>query len=422
LGRASGAFDFGEDRANRLMQAQTEHRPPAQPELPPSERHLPELDGVRGIACALVVLTHCLVGQPIPQSLLSIRGVVFPIFVSGVDLFFVLSGFLIVGILLDHRQATNYFRVFWTRRVLRIFPVYFLLLATYLVALALHLRFHFQALDVWLFKDTLPAWSYALFVQNFFMAFGDQIGSYWNAITWSLAIEEQFYLLVPLLVFVLNRRQTIWLALACVVIAPILRFWPGAGEHWYYFATPCRMDALMFGVLVSCVIRDEAALNFFRRWRVAFDVAILIVFVMALDIPGYRFVDPRLHYSLRGVIGAYCILRIFLVDGGWFRAALRWRFLVNLGLISYSLYMYHQAVNGLVHGILFGAAPAMTGFPQLLAGSFVIAVSVTLAALSTRYFELPFRRKGRAFKYSLAAPAEALPLAAPPMSATSRSL
>ena len=73
------------------MQAQTEHRLPAQSELPPSERHLPELDGVRGIACALVVLTHCLVGQQIPQSLLPIRGVVFPIFVSGVDLFFVLS-------------------------------------------------------------------------------------------------------------------------------------------------------------------------------------------------------------------------------------------------------------------------------------------------------------------------------------------
>lgn len=406
------------------MRAQTEHRLSAQPELPPSERHLPELDGVRGIACGLVVLTHCLIGQPIPESLLQMRGVVFPIFLSGVDLFFVLSGFLIVGILLDHKQATNYFRVFWTRRILRIFPVYFLLLATYLAALALHLRFHFQVLDIWLFKDTLPAWSYALFIQNYFMAFADHIGSYWNAITWSLAIEEQFYLLVPLLVFVLNRRQIVWLALACVVIAPILRFWPGADDHWYYFATPCRMDALMFGVLASCVIRDEAALNFFRRWRVAFDVAVLILFVMAFDIPGHRFVDPRLHYSLRGIIGAYCILRIFLVDGGWFRTALRWRFLVNLGLISYSLYMYHQAVNGLVHGLLFGAAPAMMSVRQLLTGIFVIAVSACLAALSTRYFELPFRRKGRAFRYSFAPSAEtaAIPVAAPPMSATSRSL
>jgi peptidoglycan/LPS O-acetylase OafA/YrhL len=279
-------------------------------------------------------------------------------------------------------------------------------------------------LDVWLFKDTLPAWSYALFIQNYFMAFENQIGSYWNAITWSLAIEEQFYLLVPLLVFVLNRRQTIWLALACVVIAPVLRFWPGADDHWYYFATPCRMDALMFGVLVSCAIRDETALNFFRRWRVVFDVAILLLFVMALDIPGFRLVDPRLHYSLRGLIGAYCILRIFLVDGGRFRAVLRWRFLVNLGLISYSLYMYHQAINGLVHGVLFGAAPGMKGFAQLLAGIFVIAVSVSLAALSTRYFELPFRRRGRAFKYSFAPhrAAGAIPAAAPSMSATSHSL
>src|SRR5262249_45843542 len=204
------------------------------------------------------------------------------------------------GILLDYRQATNYFRVFWTRRILRIFPVYFLLLGTYLAALALHLHFHFPALDVWLFKDTLPAWSYALFIQNYFMAYALHIGSYWNAITWSLAIEEQFYLLMPLLVFVLNSRQLLAVALACVVIAPALRFWPGANGNWVYFPTPCRMDALMFGVLATCVIRDEAMLNFFRRWRVAFDAAVLILFVMALDIPGHRFVDPRLHYSLRG--------------------------------------------------------------------------------------------------------------------------
>ncbi len=380
---------------------------------------------MRGIACGLVVLTHCIVGPtPMPASLIQIRAVFFPIFLSGVDLFFVLSGFLIVGILLDHKQATNYFRVFWTRRILRIFPVYFLLFATYLVALAVHLHFHFATLDVWLFKDTLPAWSYALFIQNYFMAFSLHTGSFWNGITWSLAIEEQFYLVMPLLAFVLSRRQLLAVALAGVVIAPILRFWPGANGNWVYFPTPCRMDALMFGVLATCAIRDEATLAFFKRWRIVFDVAVAILFVMALDIPGHRFVDPRLHYSLRGIIGAYCILRIFLVDGGWFRAALRWPLLVNLGLISYSLYMYHQAINGLVHGLLFGTAPTMSGFPQLLAGIFVIAVAATLATLSTRYFELPFRRRGRAFKYSFVPDRDtgAIPVAGRSMSAASHSI
>ena len=98
--------------------------------------------------------------------------------------------------------------------------------------------------------------------------------------------------------------------------------------------------------------------------------------------------------------------------------------LVNLGLISYSLYMYHQAVNGLVHGVLFGQAPGVTGLPQLIAALFVIGVSVTLASLSTRYFERPFRRWGRTFKYSLVPAGDAgrIAIDAPSMSATTRSL
>jgi peptidoglycan/LPS O-acetylase OafA/YrhL len=363
-----------------------------------SERHLPELDGLRGIACSLVVLTHCLVG--ISEKLVEIRGVVFPFLVGGVDLFFVLSGFLIVGILLDNREAKNYFRVFWSRRILRIFPVYFLLLATYLAALALHTHLSFPALDVWLFKDpTLPAWSYALFIQNYFMAFENQTGSYWIGITWSLSIEEQFYLVVPLLVFILKRRQMLALALACIVVAPVLRFWPGADWHWFYFATPCRMDALMFGVAVTCAIRDRTIMNFFRKWRLAFDGLILALAAISLDTPLLH-MDSRIRYSVLAAIFAYCILRIFLVEAGWNRALLRSRLLVQLGLISYPLYMYHQAVNGLVHGWLFGTAPAVRDFGGLAAAALVIGISVILATVSTRYFERPFRQKGRTMKYS----------------------
>jgi peptidoglycan/LPS O-acetylase OafA/YrhL len=74
--------------------------------------------------------------------------------------------------------------------------------------------------------------------------------------------------------------------------------------------------------------------------------------------------------------------------------------LVQLGLISYPLYMYHQAVNGLVHGLLFGKPPTVIDFGQLAAAVLVIGISVTLAAVSTRFFERPFRQKGRRMKYS----------------------
>jgi len=398
VGRDRGVKS-GSEMADGLMQAQTEPQISQRSTRTANERHLPELDGVRGIACSLVVLMHCIIGGA-PPSLAPLRVIFFPFFVGGVDLFFVLSGFLIVGILLDNREAKNYFRVFWSRRILRIFPVYFLLLATYLAALAVHLHLNVPSLDVWLFKDnTLPAWSYALFIQNYFMALQNNTGSYWIGITWSLAIEEQFYLLVPLLVFLLNRRQMLAVALACIVVAPVLRFLPSVDYYWFYFATPCRMDALMFGVAVTCVIRDEPILNFFRKWRFAFDGLILALVALSLDTPWLR-MDSRIRYSVLAAIFAYWILRIFLVEAGWLRALLRSRLLVQIGLISYPLYMYHQAINGLVHGLLFGEPPNTFDFAHLAAAVLVIGISVTLAALSTRYFERPFRQKGRTMKYS----------------------
>lgn len=358
------------------------------------ENHLPELDGIRGIACLQVVLLHCAVGltdalHPTINSFLT------TIVSSGVDLFFVLSGFLIVGILFDNRKSRNYFRVFWSRRALRIFPVYFLLLATYLVALSIR----GPILNLWLLKDTMPPWTYAMFVQNYAMAENGNLGSYWVGITWSLAIEEQFYLVVPLLVFLLSRSQMLGLAVACIVIAPIFRCWPGASWYWSYMVTPCRMDALMFGVAVACIIRDERLFAFFKRWRPLLDLFWLAVIVGLFQGAFNITIAPMFYFSVVALIYAYCILRIFLADD-WLCAALRWRALTWLGGISYPLYMYHQAINGLLHGLLFGKGPAIFSWAQLAVAFFVIATSILLAWVSTRYFEMPFRQRGRTIRYA----------------------
>jgi peptidoglycan/LPS O-acetylase OafA/YrhL len=365
-----------------------------------STRRVSELDGLRGIACGLVVAWHCLVGTTDDNILFWIRTPFGPLMVGGVDLFFVLSGFLIVGILIDNRDADNYFRTFWSRRILRIFPVYFLLLATYLIALAIDRALHVPALDVWLISDTLPTWPYFLFLQNYFMATANDVGSYWVGITWSLAIEEQFYLLVPLFVFVLNRKQVLGLAIVCVIAAPIIRCWPGTSFGWMYFSTPSRMDALMFGVIVACVVRNEKILSVCRTWRPALDV--LALALLAAFIDGRVAVFARtLSFTILGVIFAYSILRIFLVEKDWYRSALRLPGLVWLGSISYPLYMYHQAVNGIVHGFFFGGAPVIFNFKELAAALLVLVIAVVLASLSTRYFERPFRVRGGALRYSL---------------------
>src|SRR5262249_34841992 len=136
----------------------------------------------------------------------------------GVDLFFVLSGFLIAGILLDNRTATNYFSVFYTRRICRIFPLYFLVLGLFILLLATGAR-EWTSLT-WLFHDPMPLWSYATFTQNVPMALQSTLGAGWMEVTWSLAVEEQFYFVIPLLVWLFPRRTLAVIAILLIFLAP----------------------------------------------------------------------------------------------------------------------------------------------------------------------------------------------------------
>ena len=143
---------------------------------------------------------------------------------SGVDLFFVLSGFLIGGILLDSKTQPHYFRTFWIKRVARIFPVAYLVLATYATALFITAQFGITRFDNWLLAQYRPPlWTFATFTQSLPIALHGFGGPRWMAMTWSLAIEEQFYLFFPFAVYFLPRRWLVAVVLAGLVVAPILR-------------------------------------------------------------------------------------------------------------------------------------------------------------------------------------------------------
>jgi peptidoglycan/LPS O-acetylase OafA/YrhL len=380
------------------------------------EKRVRELDGVRGIACLLVVLWHCVVGIAAPSFLpmsLETRRAVIWLMPGGVDMFFVLSGFLIGGILLDNKGAANFFRAFWTRRVARIFPVYILLLLTYIAALGVRPHIDAPWMDEFLLISPLPLWPYLTFTQNFAMVFAAKTGAFWVAITWTLAVEEQFYFLFPGIVHLLARRSLIYLAIACVVAAPMIRIVEakfGDVYYWIYFSTLGRIDTLMLGVLVACAVRSEFALKIARGFRWPLDILTVAALAVVVDgrIPAAisANVDSQvpaatsnLAFSLLAAIFAYGILRIFLVGDGLYRMFLRNRFLVGIGLISYAWYMYHQAINGLVHGLLFRHAPLISTYSQFAVACLVLAVSAGLAAISTRYFEQPFRDLARRMPY-----------------------
>jgi peptidoglycan/LPS O-acetylase OafA/YrhL len=250
---------------------------------PNSSRHIPELDGVRGIACIFIVLLHCLIGisSAAPGSFVElIKGQTMPFLIGGVDLFFVLSGLLIGGILLDNRGASNFFRAFWTRRIARIFPVNYALVASYALVLAVQNIWHFPQLDIFALAPPVhsPLW-YATFTQSIPFALTDW-GPRWMGITWSLAIEEQFYLLFPLVVYFLPRRHVVMLTIVAIVASPLLFAaveWITGRSDTAYVLLPCRMSALFLGVLVACIIRNDRAFGIARRFRILLDLAILLI-------------------------------------------------------------------------------------------------------------------------------------------------
>jgi peptidoglycan/LPS O-acetylase OafA/YrhL len=360
-------------------------------------KRISQLDGVRGIAILLVLLFHYFVTQVVaqPKSVVFYCSRVFHLTWSGVDLFFVLSGFLIAGILLDHRNTSNYFRVFYLRRVCRIFPLYFLMLALFLCLSATSISTS-SSLG-WIFRDPLPLWSYATFTQNFFMGRGD-FGPLWLGVTWSLAIEEQFYLFVPLLIYFLPRRSLLYVLVLAVLAAPILRC-VSPGSHAFVY-TPWRSDSLLSGASLAVLVRWHpfvSAVQQHRRFLLSLFVALLGGAAVMTLRPGLF--GAFIHFWLANLYAVFVLIAFAGTEprlGGLLRSPV----LVWFGQLSYGIYMFHQPVSGLLHGVL------RHGVPQIRtpsdAGITVLALCVTLllAMCSYHFFETPILRFGHRFQYS----------------------
>jgi peptidoglycan/LPS O-acetylase OafA/YrhL len=318
-------------------------RPAARAPVPGA--HHPALDGLRGVAVLMVLGFHFLhidgEGGAGERALLSASRAGW----AGVDLFFVLSGFLITGILIDARGTQAYFRAFYARRVLRIFPLYYAYLAVLFLAVPLLL----PSLDV---KPETQGWLWTYLGNVLFAREGGFQASPYTAHFWSLAVEEQFYLAWPLLVWVLPRRR---LALAClglVVGAFALRL--GIHRTTFnataaYVLTPARMDALALGALVAIAAREPAWWPRVRRgapWLLAGSAAaVAAVWVHQGGLFGG---DPVVQVWAFGPLAAgFAALLVLAVDGDQtsrLSGTLRNRSLRGAGKYSYGLYVLHYPI------------------------------------------------------------------------------
>ena len=229
--------------------------------------HIPALDGLRGIAILLVLAHHFTYYGGFRPRLLVDKLFYLATMAgwSGVDLFFVLSGFLITGILYDTKGTECYFRNFYIRRCLRIFPLYYgVLVLSFVVFPRVVISEPSSASSQSLLADQSWYWTYLINVK---IALEGWPKVNFIAHFWSLAVEEQFYFVWPLLVFLWRRETLVKVCVACVVVALGLRIgFAFIGQDLpAYVLLPSRMDALAIGGLLALLARDPRGLSVWRR-------------------------------------------------------------------------------------------------------------------------------------------------------------
>jgi peptidoglycan/LPS O-acetylase OafA/YrhL len=368
--------------------------------------YTPALDGIRGIAIILVLLHHFTIFDPI-TSVGAWMGFVALLGWSGVDLFFVLSGFLITGILIDSRASDRYFTSFYARRTLRIFPLYYLIVFLSLIVLPLFPRWSALLGG----GDDLPQWPYWTYLVNFAIAERNDFQHGVLDVAWSLAIEEQFYLIWAVVVWLLSPRLLGPLCALIVVAVPLARIvalQDGAQPVDVYVLPHYRADALAFGALLAWLVRRGWLENLagIAPWGVVGGLAATIGAALADASPWWWGAwTQRLGYSFFAFAGASLIVVGItraprsvvprLLATGWLRA---------FGKYSYCMYLIHLPVSRVVQEfvlaadefpVLFGALwPAQLGF-------YILATVPTfaLAWLSWHGFEAPILKLKARFPY-----------------------
>ena len=334
------------------------------------------LDGIRAVAIALVFARHTLSFMP---------GWV------GVELFFVLSGYLITGILRRDRNQPAFWSTFYIKRATRILP-----------PLVIFFALAFSVTDVpW----HMMAPYYALFAANIGEARHPFAGKELT-ILWSLSVEEHFYLLWPFAVRLLDRRRLLYLLAGLLLLEPILRGLATAHVNSYwpiYVLTPFRLDGLAAGGLLALLLESTTWAHRFKRWSGRVALGCLGAYVLCSLAPGFSERANSVAFNLAGytLITAAATFWIAFTLGNDTSLSSRWLSagpVAWVGLISYGFYLYHVLVVRAVQLVLWRIHfdHMRTVLP------FTLAASLLLSWLSYTYWEQPImqwgQRKARALR------------------------
>ena len=338
---------------------------------------LPQLDGIRGIAILLVIFHN----ESSKYTVFAMDKI-FANGWMGVDLFFVLSGFLITGILLDSKASDGYFRNFYARRCLRIWPLYYAALLLMFVVVPLIRPLEAAAI----YSRSTPWWSYPLYIQNFLVPVPDAAKGLLG-VTWSLAIEEQFYLVWPLVVRFVSMVSLKRIAISVVCVGPFLRLALAYYGVNLYSNTFSRLDGLMAGALLAILVRSKSFVP--SRFVGLAWAGLLVAGSLAFLTEAYSV--KWIVYSMSAAASVALVYVSLYSSRPWVQAAIRNRFLVYTGTISYGLYLLHKIPFNL------GERLGLAAYP-LLAWPVLLAACYGTAALSWMMLERPFLSLKRHFE------------------------
>lgn len=373
-------------------------------DLPSRSAHFPALDGLRGIAILMVLYWH-FVGSDMAAPAGTLAGYLFKLTHhadSGVDLFFVLSGFLITRILLNEIGTPRWLARFWIRRTFRILPVYFLFLA---VSIAVALLCSGSEASHSPDQLPRPLWPYFVMLQNFQMAWSDSFGP-WGHL-WSLAVEEQFYLAFPFVLLVPGVRR--WLpgvALAAMVLSTILR--TNASELAGYVLPQCRLDGLAMGACLGSLSVQQGS------WTWIASRPALVRSGTLLGMAGLAAITLRaqhrhpIDHTVFALSYGALLLDVVTFPASRLAHILSVHPLMFLGVISYPLYLFHSLCEWLVVGSKGTDLPLATCLSSALVST---SLSIVVAWAISRWFGDPLLAWGRRLAVRLKSTESAVPTA-----------
>ncbi len=379
-----------------------------------NSRHIPALDGLRGLAILLVLFYHFTVIKPLgPSEELFKR--LSELGTYGVDLFFVLSGFLVTGILLRTKDRPRFFKNFYMRRVLRIFPLFYLvvLAAFVLIPQLLSLLPKDQQIRVPLHGDTRDwAW-YLFFASNFLVALRGKFSNDILDVSWSLAIEEQFYLIWPWIIATLSRNALKKILLGVIAGTLFLRgllWFSGATTLQIYVLTFTRMDSIAFGALLALDWQEDSQgiTDSGKNKRPVFLLGISVVTFFLAFKGGYFAVQGAPMNTFMYTLVAFFFMQLLAwvlraPENSAVQFLFSNRLMRLMGKYSYAIYLFHVPVRSFMRDVFFGDMQFRhwAGNPywgQTVFYAAALTVCVILAHLSWNLYEKKFLALKRHFE------------------------